>query len=158
VIRPSRPHRYAAVLLGALLGVLVGCGGNGALSISEYRTQVRAICRDTSRRTGKLHVPDANDAAALVRLGRRTVAIQRAALHSIRALDAPESRRARVDQWLGLVARTIDSADSSLRAQERGDLAAATSANTTGAAVAIRADAIARDLGVATCVTTAAAG
>jgi hypothetical protein len=138
--------------------VLVACSGSGALSVAEYRGQVRAICRDTARRTGELHAPDANDAAALVRLGRRTVAIQRTALHTIRALDPPDSRRARVDEWLGLVTRTIEAADASLRAQERGDLAAATSANTRGAATAIQADAIARQLGLATCVTTAAAG
>ncbi len=63
-----------------------------------------------------------------------------------------------MDQWLGLVARTIAAADTSLRAQERGDLAAATNANTEGAATAVRADAIARELGVATCITTTAAG
>ena len=63
-----------------------------------------------------------------------------------------------MDQWLALVARTIDAADTSLGAQERGDLAAATDANTRGAATAIRADAVARELGLAACATTTAAG
>ena len=56
--------------------------------------------------------------------------------------------------WLATTARTIDAARRSVRAQQSDDFAAATTANTEGAAHAARADDQARGLRLVACVVT----
>jgi hypothetical protein len=100
-------------------------------------------------------VPTDADAAALAKFGSRSIAIQRDALRRIQQLDAPAADEPRVGEWLDLVGQTLDRAETSLAAQRDGDLGVAATSNAQGSASAAQADAIARELGLAACVTIA---
>jgi hypothetical protein len=139
------------IALSILLGsVAAGCSTDPPLSRAEYRAAAQAICRAT---TGDTPPPPATDDPAELRAaGRRSVARQRAALEEIQSLDAPSRDERRVAAWLGVVRRTLDAADRSLDAQERGDLGAADEANARGVLLAARADELATRLQLTDCV------
>lgn len=80
------------------------------------------------------------------------VAVQRKALARLRALQPPKRDRSQITEWIALVDQTIDQADVSAEAQRNGDIARALTANINGAALDRRADELARNYGLDTCV------
>jgi hypothetical protein len=137
------------------LVVLTACSGDRSPSRPHYRRQVEQVCRELRRDSAALPTPEATDTAALVRVGRRAVALERAALGRIQSLDAPAADERAVGRWLELVDRAIDASTASLAALAAGDLPASRAANERGRVATTRADAIARDLGVDDCATPA---
>jgi hypothetical protein len=150
--------RLWRVLAGLLATVwvslaLAACSNATSLTTAEYRSKVQQVCRDLRRRTDALPRPEPTATTQLVRVGRRALALQRDALGRIQSLDAPSGDERTIGRWLDLVDTTLDAGAASLTAQAGGDLAAARSANARGNEATLRADALARSLGVAACTT-----
>jgi len=144
--------RRVLAVVGA--GVLVAaCSSSPALSAREYRAQANRICRDLRRSTGALPRPEPTATDQFVRVGRRSLALQRDALGRIRSLDAPTTDERNVGKWLGFVAAALDAGAASLTAQSSGDLVAARAANARGRAATAKADELARLLQVDDCTT-----
>jgi hypothetical protein len=152
------PRRRVVGVAASVLGIAVvatvgGCSSDRALTRSEYRRAAQAVCRATREATPP--APSTTDVAALREAGRRSVTRQRHALEAIQGLDAPTQDEQRVGAWLDVVRRTLETADASLDAQERGDLAAADQANSQGALLAARADELASRLALTDCLADA---
>jgi hypothetical protein len=149
------PTRALAVLLAtvAVLVTTTACTGDGALTTAEYRTRVAQVCRDVRRRTAALTRPASDSTDALVRAGRRALALQHDALGRIQSLDAPSAEERAVGRWLDQVDAALDATEASLDAQAAGDLGAARTANARGHAATARADALAHRLHVDDCTT-----
>jgi hypothetical protein len=144
--------RRVLAVVGA--GALVAsCASSPALSARDYRAQANRICRDLRRSTAALPRPEPTATAQFVRVGRRSLALQRDALGRIRSLDAPSTDDRNVGQWLGFVAAALDAGAASLTAQSTGDLVAARAANARGNAATAKADEIARLLRLDDCAT-----
>jgi len=143
----------AALLMVAWAPIVVaGCSTDQSLSALEYRARAQHECRQLRRRTAAVAPPASNATSEFVRVGRRTLTLQRAALGRIQTLDAPSAQERTVGRWLDRVDAALDASAASLQAQSDGDLAAARSANARGAAATVRADGLARSLGIEACV------
>lgn len=138
-------------MLVVVVGSVSGCAGDGPLTEREYRRAVNGVCRSATLATAKLAPPDVTQPDRRIAVGRRAVRIQQDSLRQLQKLDAPTANERRVGRWMNLVGRTIEQAHASLRAQEQVDLAAAARANAEGAVLRVRAEVIARELGVDDC-------
>jgi hypothetical protein len=153
--------RLWRVLAGLLAAVcvsfaLVACSSATSLTTAEYRAEVQRVCQDLRRRTTALPRPEPRATRRFVRVGRRSLALQRDALRRIQSLDAPSADERTVGRWLDLVGMALDAGAASLAAQARDDLVAARSANARGLIATARADVLARSLRVDACATPAA--
>jgi hypothetical protein len=145
----------AALLMVASVPMAVaGCSTDQSLSTVEYRARAGHECRELRRQAAALVPPASNATSEFVRVGRRTLTLERAALGRIQALDAPSAQERTVGRWLDRVDAALDASSESLQAQSDGDLAAARAANARGTAATVRADGLARSLGIEACVSS----
>lgn len=138
-----------ALVSGSVLAA--ACSDSQSLSASQYRAQVRKVCRDLHRRSGALPRPEPTATAQFVRVGRRALALERDALGRIQSFDAPSADERTVGRWLDFVDAALEAGGASLAAQADGDLAAARAANARGNTATAHADELARLLRVDDC-------
>jgi hypothetical protein len=146
----TRTWRRLAWFVAAALPLVAACSSDAGPSPAAYRRDVRAVCTRLRSETATLPTTP-TDTAAMVRTGRRALALQRDALRRIRSFDAPAADERSVESWLGLADRATDALAASLDALAVGDLTAARAANARGAAATRRADRIARALDLPQC-------
>lgn len=141
----------------ALAVVPAACGGGkSTLTRAQYIRQADAICRKAAKQVQRVAAPEGSSEAELASAAAKIVAAQRAALDELEALSAPSEPAETVPKWIALVDQTLDQADASVRAQRKGDVAAAVRANTNGEVLDGRADELARGYGMHVCVSAAA--
>ena len=122
-----------------------------------YIHRADAICRRAAKQVQRVTAPEGSSQAELGRAAAKIVAAQRQALEELKALPTPSEPSGTVTRWIALVDQTLDQADASAHAQERGDVTAAVRANQHGAVLDGRADELARGYGMRLCVSAAAA-
>ncbi|MBK5288190.1 MAG: hypothetical protein JJE46_06960 [Acidimicrobiia bacterium] len=138
--------------IGSALSVFAGCSSAEPLTVADFRNEANSICRTVRREVRRLPSADASEPERMLATGMLAIEAQRRGVRDLAALAAPTGAAADVERWLATTTQTIDAASRSLRAQRAGDFAAATRANTEGAAHAARADDLARGLGLTACV------
>lgn len=138
-----------------VLLILAACGGGGGPTRAEYVRQANAVCRDAAKQVAALKIPGSEDVNDVPKAAGEVVEVQRAALDRIRKLKAPKRDRPELAKWIALVDQTIDQAEVSAQSQKDGDITRAITANANGAALDRRADELARQYGVRTCVQAA---
>ena len=144
-----------AVLL-AVLGAACG-GGSSSVTRREYIHRADAVCREAAKQVLRVSAPKGSSESEIGRAAARIVAAQRRALAELKALPEPSEPSGTVTKWIALVDQTLDQADASVRAQQRGDVTTALRANQHGAVLDGRADELARGYGMRVCVSAAAA-
>lgn len=133
--------------------MLAACSGGGSgATKAEFVQKANAVCRDGAAKISLLRIPGRADVASMPATAANVVAVQRKALARLRALQPPKKDRSKITEWIALVDQTIDQADVSAEAQRNGDIARALTANINGAALDRRADELARNYGLVTCV------
>jgi hypothetical protein len=139
----------------ALVAIAGACSAAPAPTAAEYRRQVRKECRALRHDTAALPTPDPVATDRFVAAGRRALALERATLGRIRTLDAPSADDETVARWLADVDDALDAAAASLAAQAAGDFTTARAANVRGLRATLRADRVARSLGLDDCTAPA---
>ncbi len=131
--RAARSSQRSAVAVTAVLVLVFGAGclGGGSSSSggttaagatrAQFEQQAVAICQRYQRRIGSLKT--ASDLAHLAAQGRRAVALERAELRELRALQPPAADRAAVGRMLGSLEQSIGTGAKLVAAAQSGDAA-----------------------------------
>ena len=126
----SRSREATAGLLLLLLLLAAGCLGGGSSSSgggtsaagptrAQFQQRAVAICRRYQRRIGSLKT--ASDLAHLAAQGGRAVALERAELRELRALQPPAADRAAVGRMLMSLEQSIGTGAKLVAAAQSGD-------------------------------------
>jgi hypothetical protein len=143
--------RVSAALVGVLILLATGCGGDGEARLSEreFQTQANAICAKYDKQlkaigspTSIEEIPDLVD-QALVILDKE--------IDEISALNPPEELQSDFDKMLAATDRTKAAATDLSEAAKAGDQAAVQKALEEGNAASDDADELAANLGLTDC-------
>jgi len=137
-------------VLGVLVALSTGCGGDEALSKEEYVSRLNAICRDFAEREKK--IGDPRTVEDLVEKGPRVVdAFEKAMVDEVHELKAPEEIADQADRLADLADEQHDVLRRLVDAAKRSDFAEVEELSSENARLNEEAGSIAGELGATAC-------
>jgi hypothetical protein len=138
-----------ATLVGVLVLLATGCGGESRLSKADFQSQANAICDKYQAQLKALPTPTSLD--EIPDLVDQALAILNKEIDEIGNLNPPEELQDQFDAMLEESDKTKQAADDLSAAAKSGDQAAVQKALDTGNAASNKADQIATELGLDSC-------
>lgn len=142
-----------ASLVIALSAAVAACGGEDTLSVEEYRSEARTICRDATKETAAVQAPARTTNDAVATYFERLIAITRRSSDRFGDLKPPDELDRQHEAALKANEAGVAEVERLIRELERGGDATALlqNAQTRLQDLSRRSDEAARALGVPEC-------
>lgn len=141
--------RLGPLPLCLLVVTAAACGGGDRLSREEYVAKADAICEKYGKQLDAL--PEPQTVAEVAGVAERALPIARKGVDELRRLEPPEELESKVDDWLARDAKNVQAIENLRDAAKDGDPAKIRSIVAESAANEKKADALAREIGLAKC-------
>ncbi len=139
----------AAAAAGVAAVILVATASSHAEPTrAQYLAGVAAVCRDYGPRLDRIRPPDVAEPANVIDAVDRVLPLVTAQLRDVRAVEAPEELRPRIERWLALQERRLGKLEKAQAAGRRQDFRALGIAYVDFALAGSETGRLAREIGI----------